>query len=101
MRALTPVPIINLEVSNMKHTMRLMLTEHAARLDQSIQQAVEEFCTEDNIGRIVRTTAKEALNAAVKEEVLRFFSYGENGRQAVREAVLAFLDEVYPLKGSE
>lgn len=101
MKAMTPVPIISLEVSAMKHTMKMMLGEHTARLDKSIQQAVEDFCTEDNIGRIVEEAARDALNAAVKEEVRRFFGYGENGRLAVREAVIAFLDEVYPLKEPE
>ncbi len=92
------IPIISLEVQGMKHTMKLALMEHAALLDKSIQQAVEDYCTEGNIQAIVQREARLQLDAALKEEVKRFFDWSGQGRAAVREAVMEALNERYPLK---
>ena len=92
------VPIIRLEVQGMKRTMQIALMQHSAQMDQSIQGAVEEYCTPENIDAVVRKTALDALDAAVREEVRSFFGFGQKGRAAVREAVQHFLDEVYPLE---
>ena len=91
------IPIISLEVQGMKHTMKLALMEHAALLDKSIQQAVEDYCTEGNIDAIVRREARLQLDAALKEEVKRFFDWSGQGRAAVREAVMEALNERYPI----
>jgi hypothetical protein len=91
------IPIISLEVQGMRHTMKLALMEHAALLDKSIQQAVEDYCTEGNIHAIVRREANLQLDAALKEEVKRFFDWSGQGRAAVREAVMEALNERYPL----
>ncbi len=86
------VPIIRLQVENLKHTMFLALTEHAALMDKSIQQAVEEFCTDGHIDAIVRREAQLQLDAVVKEEVGSFFRNGP-GRAAVRQAVTEALEQ--------
>jgi ribosomal protein S3AE len=91
------VPIIKLEVQGMAMTVRTALMEHAAKMDSSIQAAVESYCTPGNIDAVVKKAAHEALDAAVREEVRAFFGYGRAGRQAIREAVTHFLDEIYPL----
>lgn len=92
------IPIIKLEVEGMKYAVLHALTEHAAKMDKSIQQAVESFCTEKNIDNIVREEAHRQLEAAVREEVKNFFGWSGNGRKAVREAVQQYLDERYPVE---
>ena len=87
------VPIIRLEVERMKHSILTALSEHSAQLDESIQAAVEAYCTPENINAVVRKTAMEALDAAVKEEVRNFFQWSKPGRQAVREAVIHHMNE--------
>lgn len=95
-------PVIRLEVQDMKYAIHTALTEHAAMRDASIKAAVNEFCTPGNIDRVIREAAMSALNAAVKEEVRNYFGrWNENGRLAVREAVIAFLDEEFPAKKEE
>ena len=89
------VPIIRLEVEGMKHTVQVALMNHAAQMDTSIQQAVEAYCTKENIDAVVMKVAREALDMAVREEVRNFFGYGRVGRQAVREAVHHWLNEMY------
>jgi hypothetical protein len=92
------IPIIRLEVEHMKYTMLTALTQHAALMDKSIQQAVEEYCTEENINAIVNREASAQLESALKEEVRSFFSFSGQGRAAVREAVIEALNERYPLR---
>ena len=87
------IPIIRLEVERMKQTILHALPQHAAAMDASVQSAIEAYCTPQNIDSIVRQAATEALNAAVKEEVRSFFQYSQQGRQAVREAVMKHLNE--------
>jgi len=91
------IPIIRLEVEGMRHTVQTALMEHAAKMDSSIQAAVEAYCTDANIDAVVRKAATEAIDAAVREEVRSFFGYGRAGRAAIREAVTHFLDEIYPV----
>lgn len=80
------VPIIRLEVEAMRHTIQVALSQHSAQLDQNIQSAIEEYCTADNIERVVKKAAAAALDVAIKEEVDRFFRYGA-GREAVAASV--------------
>ena len=80
------LPIIRLEVEGMKRTIVVALTSHAAQMDQDIRQAIEEYCTPENLGRIVRDAAHAQLTAAIAEEVRMFFWNGP-GRQAVAAAV--------------
>ena len=91
------IPIIRLEVEHMKHTMCAALSEHAALMDSSVKSAIDAYCTEDNLNSVVSIAVREALNSAVKEEVRNFFRYSGNGRTAIREAVIQFLDDVYPI----
>lgn len=93
------VPIIRLEVEGMKHTMLMALAEHTSKIDASVQQAIEEYCTDENINAIVKEEAKAALDNAVKEEVRNFFIRSNAGRQAVREAVIEHLDRMDRLYG--
>jgi hypothetical protein len=90
------VPIIRLEVEGLKRTMLLALTEHAALMDKSTQQAVEDFCSDSHIDAIVRREAQLQLNAALREEVRQFFLSNGPGRAAVRQAVIEALEQRYP-----
>ena len=87
------IPIIRLEVEGMKRTILRALADHSMRIDASVQAAVETYCTEGNISVVVREEVKRQLDAAVKEEVRNFFQYSKPGRQAVREAVIRYLNE--------
>ena len=89
------VPIIRLEVEGIKYTMQRALMEHAVAVDESIQKAIDNYCTESNINAIVMKEAKLRLELALKEEVQNFFSYSGVGRAAVRAAVIETLNERY------
>lgn len=90
------LPIIRMEVQQMKYTVQAMLAEHAAQMDQNIRQAVEAYCTPENLDRVIREAANSAMQAAISDEVKSFFGYTGDGRKVIRAAVLQRLDEMYP-----
>jgi hypothetical protein len=55
-------------------------------MDADIQAAVEAYCTEDHLKRVVQQHANDVLNQVIKEEIDNFFRHGE-GRKAIRAAV--------------
>jgi len=79
-------PIIRLEVEGMKYQIMTALTGHAAQMDEDIKTAVDQYCTPENMSRIVKKAASDALDFAIKTEVDAFFRYG-GGRKAVAAAV--------------
>ena len=90
-------PIIRLDIERMKFSVVSMLQEYAAQMDSDIKAAVDEYCTEENLGRLIREAAKEAIGQAVKEEIQRAFSYSSNGRKAIREAIEEMMDDQFPI----
>jgi hypothetical protein len=80
------IPTIRLELTGMKQTMQAALSHCAAQLDSDVKAAVEAYCTEGNMGRVVSEAATNCLNSAIKEEVEKFFRYG-HGREAVAAAI--------------
>jgi hypothetical protein len=80
------IPVIRLEVQGMKYSIQTALMQHAAQMDADIQAAVEAYCTPENLSEVIRKAARDALATAIKDEVDKFFRYG-NGRKAVAEAV--------------
>jgi hypothetical protein len=90
---LMSTPIIRLEVDFMKATMLRHLSEEAVKIDSMVQQAVEDYCSEENLRAILNVEVKQAMDAAVREEVRSFFNGTRAGRLAVREMVIRHLDE--------
>jgi len=90
---LMSTPIIRLEVDFMKATMLRHLSEEAVKIDSMVQQAVEDYCSEENLRAILNVEVKQAMDAAVREEVRGFFNGTQAGRLAVREMVIRHLDE--------
>ncbi len=80
------IPIIRLELQGMKHTLAMALTEYVTQMDADIQQAIERYCTAENLTQIIAETVQRTLDVVVQEEVKRFFEYGE-GRKVVAAAV--------------
>jgi hypothetical protein len=80
------IPIIRLEVEGMKASILAAFTAHVASLDADIQAAVDDFCRPANIAAVVTEHVNAVIAQAVREEVERFYRYGE-GRRAVARAV--------------
>jgi len=89
------IPIIRLEIEGIKQTMFHALSQRVLDMDAHIKSALDAYCTPENLDYVIRQTATAAIDAAVKEEVRRFFQHSsEAGRQAVRAAVNSYLNKV-------
>ena len=84
-------PVIRLEVERMQYAIKTALTQYEAQLDSDIQQAVDSYCTSENIQAVIHKTAVDEINHAIKTEIEYFFRSG-NGRHAIRKAVNDVLD---------
>jgi hypothetical protein len=83
------IPIIRLEVEGMKYAIKTALTQHAFEIDTYIQEAVDQYCSDDNLRQVVTAQARAAIESSVKDEIDRFFRGA--GRKAVADAVTAAL----------
>lgn len=89
------MPIIRFEIEGMRHALSVALSEHIARLDESMQLAVENFCRPENVGPLIEKIARDEMAAAVRASVESFFRHGP-GREAVSAAVREALELEYP-----
>ena len=86
-------PIIRLEVERMKLGILRTVQEAGIAMDQAIAEAVEAYCTPENVAKVCYDAVKHAVDEVVRDEVTNFYRYGE-GRKAVRDLVRQRIDEI-------
>lgn len=84
----SPFPIVRLEVQGMKHAIQTALMDHQQQLNRDIAAAVDAYCEPENLAAVVQGEVHRVLESVIKEEVQKFFRYGE-GRKVVADAVKA------------
>jgi len=82
----TPIPIIRLEVEHMHHTMMVALSEYTAQLDSYLKDALDKFCTPENLRRIIEEEVYRTLDIVIREQVKNWFLYGD-GKKVIKQAV--------------
>ena len=92
------VPIIRIELDNMRHCIRSALMQHTLNIDEQVQKEIDRFATEENLSAIIGAEVRKAISSSVSEEVQRFFMYTGRGRMVIREAVEEYLNDAYPLE---
>ena len=80
------IPIIRLELERMKYSLVTALVDHNKEMDSMIQDAVDRYCTPENLYRIVTEQAQAAVKSCVEDKVSRFYKYGE-GAEIVQKLV--------------
>lgn len=95
------MPIIRLTVERMKSSILMALTEQQVAFDEAARAAIDAFCSPENINAVVAAEVNEAIRGAVKDEVVAYFRHSAAGRVAIREAVVARLDLLYPARDGE
>jgi hypothetical protein len=80
------IPIIRLEVEHMRQTMAFALTEYTTRLDVDLHNAIDAYCTPENLRRVIEDEANRTLDQVIREQVKAWFIYGE-GREVIKRAV--------------
>ena len=79
---MSELPIIRLEMQQMKHTIITALTSHQLQINQyvdvTLQRAIDEF----DYDSVVKQSVDEAITDAIKS----YFKYGD-GRKVIEAAV--------------
>jgi len=86
------IPIITLEVEHMKHQIRTALIEYEGMLSKEIQDAVDAYCTPDNVRRVVADAVKRTVDDSLKDELHHYFRYGA-GHHALLSVIRESLDK--------
>jgi hypothetical protein len=81
------IPVVTLTVRGLEAQIMAAISNWEADLSTEIQEAVAAACTPENVKRVISVEAQRAIDKAVREEVERFYAYGE-GRKRIREAVM-------------
>jgi hypothetical protein len=77
MNSLDTIPIIELLIA---------LGQYTNQLDETLQTAVEAYCTPENLQRVISKETDRVLDSVIREQVKNWFIYGE-GREVIKEAV--------------
>ena len=94
------MPIIRLELRQMKATVHSVLTQHTALVDEQIKAALDAALHPDAVQVVISAAVKTAVDEAISEEIRNAFRYGSHGRKAIREAVEQFMEEHYGETGA-
>ena len=81
------IPIMRLEIQGMKHALSVALTEHTVKMDADIQDAINKFCTSENVKKIIDEEVGRNLNEIFRESVRDFLLRGD-GRKTIEQAVV-------------
>ena len=80
------VPTIRLELANMKQSIIMAFNDLQLAQSADVRAAVEAYCTPENLQTVINATVRDTLNREIKEEVDRFYRYGD-GRGIIKQAV--------------
>lgn len=85
------VPIISIELSQMRHTIRTAVNERLLKMDTALQAALEKTITVENVSAILEREVRAGLELAIAEGVRSHFSYGGAGRKMVQDEIVTRL----------
>lgn len=89
------MPVISLEVDQMKHTLVIAMRQYTNQLNEILRASIEAYCTQDNLRRVIEEETRRTLEAVLREEVKNWFLHGE-GREVIKKAIEQKLrDNVY------
>lgn len=89
---MTESVIIKLEVGRLKQTIQVAMSQYTEDLTDIVQKGVDKYCTVENLTALIDKEVKSVINITVKEEIHRFYRYGE-GSKVVKEAIRARLGD--------
>jgi hypothetical protein len=90
----TPI-IFNFEVGHMKESIQIAMQQYAAELEEMIQACVDKHCNAEDLAKLMDKEVSNVINATVKEEIHRFYRYGE-GAKVIKDAIRARLGDNEP-----
>lgn len=85
-------PRLNLQLQGMQHSIMTALAQHHEELARMVQDSINRLCTVENLKIIIDETAKSEIEQAIKEQIRKFYAYGE-GKIIIENAVKQTLSE--------
>ncbi len=82
----TPIPIIQLEIRHLKHSMAVALSEYVMSFDEMLQDSLHNYCTPENLRAVIEQETRRTLDIVIKEEVRKWYTTGD-GREVIKKAV--------------
>jgi hypothetical protein len=86
------IPVIRIEFERMRHSIMSMVSQQNLEFDQYFQEALDSYCSEESVRRLIDSETKKAIDAAMKQEIGDYFKFGQ-GRHTLRRAIHAKLEK--------
>ena len=80
------MPIVRLEVESMRLSILHAFSNQMLQMDDNLKIAVDNFCTPENIQRIMNGEVERVMREVIQEELVKFYRHGE-GRQIIAEKI--------------
>ena len=74
------VPLIKISIEGMRETILHAFTVQQMRTERYVADSLEQFCSEENLRRIIDNEVRLAVEAALKKEIHNFFSWGDGAK---------------------
>ena len=84
------IPTIRFELERFKYSMQAAFLDSSDELNRMVKNAMDFYCTPENLQKIITEQVSEHTNRAISEEIKSFYSHGE-GRYLIRKMVVSKL----------
>jgi formaldehyde-activating enzyme involved in methanogenesis len=85
------MPIIKLELQNMKQAMMVTLGEHQAQISEYVEKSLDSTIADFDYDKVVAEVVNDCIKAAIQE----YFKYGQ-GRTLIKAATNEALAKLFP-----
>ena len=85
------IPIIQLTIKHMEHSIAHALSEYEVAVSEEIKHAVEQYCKPENIQHVIDEVVKREIDRGINRHVEDYFRYGD-GNSAIYHAVRKTLE---------
>ena len=87
------VPIIKIEVEQMRHTILAAFAERTLNFSSELQLALDRACSPDAIQQTIDKAARDAVHTSIDTAVRRWWSTSETAQELIKQAVTKRLEE--------
>lgn len=88
----TQVPIIKFDLQHAREHIAVAVATRSDEISEMVQESLDEFCTVENLQRIINQHVGVIIPEIIKTELDNFYKYGD-GRAVIKEAVIARLQD--------
>lgn len=83
---------IQLSIADMKMAIMHAFSEHTLAMDRDVRNAIEKFCSQENIAEVIEREVNNALGEIIADATRKFFQSVEI-RKTISDAFIQHLKE--------